>query len=200
MDTLRFVGIAFGLFVAVFFGGQWLLAPRPLKPDARLPTFQRVDPNDPRIKMEQTSFASDNDSVRDALRHATLDAASALDLSPCDEGIRARYIRAATNYARAWLSIAPCVGSETCGSSDGPRLERAQRSFGSPLDRRVREAMRKAHQTTTFSTGDFPKDVAGLLAEFAADPSINPRTTGVLKSAFSEMRDSQACGPRRNAN
>ena len=46
MDNLRFFGLALGMFAAVFFGMKWFLTVQPLKPDARLPTFQRVDIND----------------------------------------------------------------------------------------------------------------------------------------------------------
>jgi hypothetical protein len=135
MSTLRFVGIAVGLLM-VFLGIQWLLAPPPLQPDAllplqpdaALPTFQRVDVNSPRHQMETTSYASDNDPVRDGLRRAALQAANQLIGDPCDEAAKARYIEAATKYARAWLSIAPCVQTETCGPSDGPRLDRARKA------------------------------------------------------------------------
>ena len=114
MGTLRFIGTALAMLVAVFLAARWLLVSPSLKPAARLPTFHQVDVNDPRTKLE-TSFVSDNDLVRDRLRRAVLDAADALNDEPCEETLKARYIVAATNYARAWLSIAPCVGTRTCG-------------------------------------------------------------------------------------
>jgi hypothetical protein len=192
MGTLRFLGIAVGLLLACL-GIQWLLAPRPLQPDARVPTFQRVDVNSPRYQMETTSYAGDHDAVRDALRRATLEAAQAFRDDPCNDAIKARYVEAATKYARAWLSIAPCVATATCGASDGPRLDRAQKAFGSPLDRRVREAMTKAHQTDAIAEGDFSGDVAPFVAEMAADPVINPRAAPRMKEVARDFRTPSTC-------
>ncbi len=156
MGTLRFVSIAITLFVAAFFGIQWWLTPQPLKPDARIPTFHKVDVNSPRFKMEQ-SFASDNDATRDKLRQAVLESAKALGDDPCNSVLKASYIDAATAYARAWLSIAPCVGTRTCGSTDGRKLDLAKNAFGSPLDHRVREAMHRLHDSEFSSPRIFPR-------------------------------------------
>ena len=174
MDSIRFYALAVGLFFAVFLGGKWLLIPTvvPLQPDARLPTFQRVDPDDPRTKLEQTSV-SDNDATRDRLRNEVLDYAKAVHDDPCNEVLRKNYIKAVVAYARAWISIVPCIGTQTCRNADSPLLERAQHAFGTPLDLRVREAMRSAHARATFGTGDFPKDTVHLVADLAADSSLN---------------------------
>ena len=43
MDTLRFFGLAALMFAAAFLGMNWFLRVEPLKPDPRVPTFQRVD-------------------------------------------------------------------------------------------------------------------------------------------------------------
>jgi hypothetical protein len=174
MESVRFYALAAGLFFAVFLGGKWLLTPTivPLKPDARLPTFQRVDPDDPRTKLEQSSV-SDNDATRDRLRNEVLDYAKALHDDPCNEVLKKNYIKAVVAYARAWISIVPCVGTQTCRGADSPLLDRAQHAFGTPLDLRVREAMQSAHVRATFGTGDFPKDIANLVANLAADGSVN---------------------------
>jgi hypothetical protein len=174
MNSVRFYALAASLFFAVFLGGKWLLTPTivPLKPDARLPTFQRVDPDDPRTKLEQSSV-SDNDPTRDRLRNEVLDYAKAVHDDPCNEVLKKNYIKAVVAYARAWISIVPCVGTQTCRGADSPLLERAQHAFGTPLDRRVREAMQSAHVRATFGSGDFPKDIVNLVANLAADGSIN---------------------------
>src|ERR1700731_2877552 len=130
MGTFRFVGTALAMLIVVILAARWL-APRPLKPDPRLPTFHQVDVKDPRFQLEATSFASDNDRVRDALRQAVLDEASALQGAPCDKALKASYIAAAAKYARAWISVAPCVGTRTCRQSDNARLDLAQKAFGS---------------------------------------------------------------------
>ena len=80
MGTFRFVSVAFALFIVAYFGIRHLTAVQPLKPDARVPTFHKVDVNSPRFKMEQ-SFASDNDATRDKLRQAVLESAKALGFS-----------------------------------------------------------------------------------------------------------------------
>ena len=77
--------------------------------------------------------------------------------------VKHTYIKAVVAYARAWLSIAPCVATRTCGSSDSQRLERAQQAFGSPLDARVRDAMTHVHAKGIFGPADFPKDTVGWL-------------------------------------
>jgi hypothetical protein len=171
-STLRFAGIVVVLSLTVFFGTKWLLEVRPLKPDPRLPTFQAVNPDDPRIKLENTSV-SDDDHVRDRLRKEVLDYAKALSDEPCNKVLRAHYIKAVTEYARAWLAIAPCVGTRTCSSWDSSQIERAQHAFGTPRDVRVRDAMAAVHAKGLFGPADFPKETTHLVAELAADPSIN---------------------------
>ncbi|MGC2591886.1 MAG: hypothetical protein WA425_08175, partial [Xanthobacteraceae bacterium] len=83
MDNVRFFGLALSMFVAVFFGVRWLLTPQPLQPDARLSTFQRIEPNSARAQLEASSI-SDGDATRDKLRHAVLDDAKALNDDPCN--------------------------------------------------------------------------------------------------------------------
>jgi hypothetical protein len=192
MGNLRFIGTALGLFVAVFFGVRWWMAPPALKPDPRLPTFHQVDVNSPRFKFEQSS-ASDNDAVRDQLRHEVLDWAKALKDEPCNDTVKAGYIRAATKYAQAWLSIAHCVATSTCSQSDNARLDQAQKAFGSPLDHRVREAMRSVHETGAIQKGDFPGDVVRLVAQFANDAAINPLASPEIVAQLAETRPQASC-------
>ena len=102
-----------------------------------------------------------------------LDYAKAIHDDPCNEVLKKNYIKAVVAYARAWTSIVPCIGTQTCRGADSPLLDRAQHAFGTPLDLRVREAMRSAHARATFGTGDFPKDTVNMVANLAADGSIN---------------------------
>jgi hypothetical protein len=191
MESVRFAGLVIGAFIVTFAAAFWLVVPRPLKPEL-LPAWHRVDVESPRFKMEN-SYATDSDAVRDKLRQAVLEAADDLLREPCNDVMKARYIEAATNYSRAWLSIAPCVGTGRCGSSDGPLLDRAQKAFGAPLDRRVREAMVKAHDTGALQEGDFPKDAVTLVAKLARDPIINPSAEPSIKQATREMRSERSC-------
>lgn len=171
MGTARFAVIVTAVLLASFFGVQWLLTVQPLQPDARLPTFHHVDIDSPRYKLEQSS-ASDDDAVRDRLRADVLDYAKALDDDPCNETLKAQYIKAVVAYARAWTSIAPCVAIRSCTSWDSAKLDRARKAFGTPRDHRVRDAMMKVHAKVTFGTADFPKDTTRLVADWAADDSI----------------------------
>jgi hypothetical protein len=172
MGTLRFLATAVGMFTAVFIGMQWLLTVRPLTPDARVPTFQPVDADSPRQQLQQSTI-SDDDPTRDRLRHDVLDYAKALNDDPCNDRLKAAYIKAAVAYVRAWISIAPCLATQSCYGADSSRLDRATHAFGSPLDLRVRDAMQTVHAKGIFGVGDFPKDTVHLVAELAADGSIN---------------------------
>ena len=173
IDTLRFFGLAAFMFAAVFLGMSWLLRVEPLQPNAQIPTFHPVDKDDPLLKLQQTSV-SDDDPTRDRLRHEVLDDAKALSDDPCNAKLKTRYIKAAVAYARAWISIAPCIGTLSCGSSgDSQKIDRARQAFGSPLDVRVRDAMTHLHAKGIFGPADFPKDTVRLVADIAADDSIN---------------------------
>jgi hypothetical protein len=172
MNTLRFLGLAAFMFAAAFLGTNWFLRVEPLRPDPRVPTFQRVDTDSPAYKLGQSSI-SDGDPTRDRLRHEVLDYAKALSDDPCNPAVKRYYIKAVVDYARAYISIAPCMGTLTCGSSDSQKIERARQAFGSPLDVRVRDAMTHVHAKGIFGPADFPKDTVRLVAELAADGSIN---------------------------
>jgi hypothetical protein len=151
---------------------KWMLTVRPLQPDARIPTFHRVDANSAEYKFQQSSV-SDNDPTRDRLRNDVLDYAKALKDDPCNQVLRTNYVKAAVAYVRAWIAIVPCLGTQTCRGSDSALLDRGRQAFGSPLDLRVREAMQRVHAKTIFGTADFPKDTVRFVAMLAADDSIN---------------------------
>jgi hypothetical protein len=74
-----------------------------------------------------------------------------------------------------------------------PRIERAQRAFGSPFDQRVKEAMRNAHDTNAIFVGDFAKDLAPIVAMLASDPVINPSAAPQIKEAFANTRSPLNC-------
>jgi hypothetical protein len=191
LGTGRFIAIVVALFLFSFAVTQ-LFVVRPLKPDPRLPTFERIDPDSPRTQVE-ASHASDDDSVRDGLRWAVLDSAESLGADPCNDGLKTHYVNAATSYARAWLSVVPCLATRSCSSADEPRLESAQKAFGSPLDHRVREAMRRAHETGAIHDGDFSKDVVRHVALLAADPLINPLADPKIKQSIRDGRAPLGC-------
>lgn len=171
MGAARFSVLVAGFLLAGFFGTKWLLTIRPVQPDARLPTFHHVDVDSARFKAEQSS-ESDDDAVRDRLRNEVLDYAKALRDDPCNEVLKAGYVKAVVAYARAWTSIAPCVAIRSCTSWDSAKLDRARKAFGTPRDHRVRDAMMAVHAKVTFGSADFPEDTTHLVADLAADESI----------------------------
>src|SRR5258708_26553261 len=114
------------------------------------------------------------DAVRDGLGWTVVDQAESLRSDRCNDVLKARYISAATNYARAWLSVAPCVATRTCSSADQPLLQRAQEAFGSPLDHRVQDAIREADQTDAIRDEHFPNDVVSHLALLATAQALHP--------------------------
>jgi hypothetical protein len=197
MGTVRFLATAVGLFFAVFFGMKWMLTVHPLKPDSRLPTFHSVDTASPEYKIQQSSV-SDGDPTRDRLRNDVIDYAKALADDPCNKILMANYIKAVVAYTRAWISIVPCIGTQTCHSSDSALLDRAAQAFGSPLDHRVRDAMQHTHAKTIFGTGAFPKDTVHLVATLAADSSINSaQETKEFRRVTAQLGDTdtrQDCG------
>jgi hypothetical protein len=197
MEIMRFSLVVLLLFAAAFYVISQITVLRPLTPDPRVPTFQQRASENERNRMEATSSASDNDAVRDRLRQSVLDGAKSFGDDPCNEAMKRLYVEAAAQYARAWLSIVPCLKTSTCGSWDGARLDRAREAFGSPLDHRVREAMQKAHGTGALVRGDFPSDVVEFVALLAADPLLNPRVDPAIRAATLEMREAAASAEGR---
>jgi len=190
MDNLRFFGLAVGMFAAVFFGMKWFLTPQPLRPDARIPTFQRYDADSPRAQLESSSIG-DDDPTRDRLRHEVLDYAKALSDDPCNKTLRKHYVQAVNDYAHAWLSIVPCFATLSCRSADSINLDRATKAFGSPLDSRVKEAMQQLHAKHLFKFGDFPNDDSLLVAYMANDAALNRQAAQTMPAPVNAQSDAR---------
>jgi hypothetical protein len=192
MDSIRFAGLVVVAFAISFAAALWLVIPQ-------TPMLASILPSQPRVEAQVQPLpvphadAADSEDARDALRNAVLEAAKDLQHEPCNDIMKARYVEAATRYARAWLSIVPCFGTRRCGAADEARLDRVQRIFGTPLDHQAREAMEEAHETGALKEGDFPSDVALLVATFARDPGINPHADPKIKKATLEMRSDRGC-------
>jgi hypothetical protein len=170
---------------------QWLVTPRQLMPDARVPSFHRIGTSDdPRENHDPNG--SDGDEVRDSLRRGVLATANDLRESPCNDYMRNRYIAAATKYARAWLSIAPCFGHCT-SNKESAQLDLAAKAFKTPLDDRVTEAMVRVHQTDTIREGDFAPDVELWVAERSRDILVNPVANPVARKSEREHRARLSC-------
>jgi hypothetical protein len=196
MASYRFMAIAFVLMFASYATVQWLTTPRQLMPDPRVPSFHRIGTSDdPRQNQPNDS---DGDEVRDGLRRAVLATADDLRESPCNDYMRDRYIAAATKYARAWLSIAPCFPH--CNPNkkvEEAQLDRAKKAFDTPFDDRVNEAMYRAHRTDTIREGDFAPDVVLWVAMRSHDRLINPMATTETRKSERELREPLSCRPEK---
>jgi hypothetical protein len=187
----RLIGTALVLFVVSYAAVHFFVV-RSLKGNPRLPAFHTVD-RDSLSKQVEDSHASDTDAVRDGLRWAVLDSAESLSTEPCNDRLKTRYVEAATSYARAWLSVAPCLGTRTCGSADDPLIRRASEAFGSPLDHRVRDSMKKVHATDAIREEDFSPDIVRHVALLASDPLINPSADPKFKLGVRDARAPLSC-------
>src|ERR1700752_2799860 len=105
MGNGRFFLVAIALMVGAFVGVSWaskgfpVMSIRvvPLKPDARIPTFEESVKQGIRKDWENSKTSqSDSNKERDQLRLATLQAATAYELSPCDGTTRKNLIEAMT--------------------------------------------------------------------------------------------------------
>jgi hypothetical protein len=192
MLDFRLVTLVVALFAVGFFGVRWLAAGAPvplptvtdLKPDARLPTFHAYDPRtDRKGWVESKTSQGDNDPDRDKLRQAVIAAATAYRLSPCNEALRQEFLAAAGAYARAFQLSMGCERSHWCVIDDA-RREQAVQAFGSPYDKRVKEAIAAVHGMGTIVRTDYVDGYGSIVAMLAGrgfdfpDPQTGCTATG----------------------
>lgn len=205
--TFRFAVIAIAALCLSYTSVQWLLdvgkekpsakaelmpsGAVPLQPSAKIPVFRQVDP----VEAQRNRFKGDDDEVRDRLRWAVHDTAKNLIKSPCNDGLKSQYIAAATNYARAKLSIAPCMAKNTCNEKTEAQLDLLRKTFKTGLDETVRELMYDVHRSGTIREGDFGKDVVYYVAILAKDLSINPDAPPAARRDWLEARGERSCQP-----
>jgi hypothetical protein len=180
MSTIRFACLAVAVFAAAFIGISWatkgfpVMAMRaaPLKPDVRPPTFDESVKQGLRQEWESSKTAhGDGDPRREALRLATLQAANAFALSPCDPTMKQNLIEALAAYARAWAETAGCKSGVCAG--DDHRLDAAAAAFSTPSDMRVRAALRAAFAKGGVSREEFPASIRLWVTMVVGDPG-NP--------------------------
>jgi hypothetical protein len=183
MSNLRFVLVAAGLFVAAFVGISWaskgfpvmVYKAEPLKPDARLPTFEESVKQGLRKDWENSKTAqSDNDKGRDKLRLELWQAAIGYNLSPCDKTMKKNLVEALTKYINAWSEMAGCR-SGYCG--DDKKLDAAAAAFKTPADVRVQATLREAFDKGGITKDDFPKPVRNNVYMFSGMPFGDPEHT-----------------------
>ncbi len=180
MSSIRFMLVAVGLFGLTFIGISWAnkgfpvmaMKVEPLKPDARIPTFEESVKKGIRKDWENSKTAQgDGDPKREALRLAALQAANAYALSPCDSTMKKNLVEALSAYAKAWTEMAGCKFGVCSG--DDRKIDGAAASFSTPADMRVREAISAAFEKGGISREDFPGSIrlwVMMLANNPGDP------------------------------
>ena len=177
MSTIRFAMIAIGLFAMAFVGISWAskgfpvmaMKAEPMKPDARIPTFEESVKKGVRKDWENSKTSqSDGDKERDKLRLELLQASIGYKMSPCDDTMKKNLVAAVTSYTLAWGKMAGC-GSGRC-SGDDKKLDAAAAAFQTPADIRVHTALREAYEQGGVSPADFPKSVRDDIYLFSRMP------------------------------
>ena len=176
MSTLRFALVAAGLFALAFVGISWgskgfpvmAMRAQPAQPDARVPTSEESAAKGARKDGGNSKTAhGDSEAKREELRLATLQAANAFALSPCDATMKKNLVQALSAYAKAWTEVAGCRFG-ICGV-DLSRSGTAAK-FATPTDLRVREAVQAAFEKGGISREDFPSSLQLWVMMMAADP------------------------------
>ena len=200
--SYRFMATVVAAVFLSYAGMQWYLAQRPqmviapLSPNPKIPSFRQVDPEE----QKRTAFQGDNDEVRQGLRRAVYDTGKNLIGNPCDDDLRNQYIAAATKYARAQLSIAPCLARYTCNERNEAQLDLLQKAFKTRFDETVRDLMMEVHGSGTILEGDFGQDVVVLVATMTKDIAINPIADPAVRREWIENHRELDCRPRKRAS
>jgi hypothetical protein len=135
----------------------------------QVPTFEESVKKGIRKDWEVSKTAQgDGDPKREALRLATLQAANAFALSPCDATMKKNLVEALSAYAKAWTEMAGCKFG-VCGGDDR-KIGAAAASFSTPSDMRVRQAVSAAFEKGGISRDDFPGSTRLWVTMLAGDP------------------------------
>jgi hypothetical protein len=169
MSTLRFTLVVAGLFALTFVGVSWgnmgfpimTVGVAPLKPDARIPTFDEAVKKGLREDwVNSKTNQSDGNEERDKLRLDLLQASTAYKMSPCDDTMKKNLVAALSSYVKAWSDMAFCKpGVGGCPSSSDERLDTAAATFKTPADANMRKALREAIGQGGISREDFPSAI-----------------------------------------
>jgi len=169
MGTLRFTLLTVGVFALAFVGISWsqknfpvmAVKVEPLRPDARIPTFEENIKRGIRKDWEVSKTPQrDGDKQRDKVRIALLRASIGYKLSPCDATMKKNLVQALTDYTHAWKALAFCkAGVDGCPARSDDRLDAPAAAFKSPADIRVHQALREAVDQGGLSKEDFPSSI-----------------------------------------
>jgi hypothetical protein len=185
MSTMRFALIAVGLFALAFVGISWgqkgfpvmAMKVEPMKPDARIPTFEESVKKGIRKDWENAKTnQSDGDKERDQLRLALLQASIGYKLSPCDPTMKKNLVEAVTNYMKAWRAKFQCrPGVDGCPKNEDDRIDSAAAAFKTPADVRVHKALREAYEQGGVDRADFPQPIRRDIYLFSGMPFGDPQ-------------------------
>ena len=166
MSTIRFTLIAVGLFAMTFIGISWAnksfpvmaMKAEPMKPDARIPTFEDSVKKGIRKDWDNSKTnQSDGNKERDKLRLELLQASIGYKLSPCDATMKKNLVMAVTNYIKAWRAKYHCkAGVDGCPTNEDERIDAARDAFKTPADVRVHKELREAYDQGGITKADFP--------------------------------------------
>ena len=180
MSTIRFALIAVGLFALAFVGISWsqksfpvmAMKAEPVKPDARIPTFEESVKKGIRKDWENAQTnQSDGNKERDTLRLALLQASIGYKLSPCDPTMKANLVAAVTNYTKTWQAKFYCRGGvDGCPKNEDEREDAARAAFQTAADRRVHETLREAYEQGGIGRDDFHRSVRDEIYLFSRMP------------------------------
>jgi hypothetical protein len=184
MSTLRFTLVVAGLFALTFVGVSWgikgfpvmTVGVAPLKPDARIPTFDEAAKKGRREDwVNSKTNQSDGNAERDKLRLDLLQASTAYNLSPCDDTMKKNLVAALSNYVKAWSDMAFCKpGDGGCPKSSDERLDTAAAAFKTPADANVHKTLRAAIHQGGISREDFPSAIRRHVFLFSGSPPDEP--------------------------
>src|SRR3954470_7050011 len=111
---------------------------------------------------------SDKDPKLDKIRLEALQAGTAYAMSPCDKTMKANLIAAVTAYTRAWQDKLDCPRPQNmlmfCSDQ---KLMEAAATFSTPLDLRVRAALKEAFDQKGVVKADFPGSIRFDVLQFA---------------------------------
>jgi hypothetical protein len=111
---------------------------------------------------------SDKNPKLDKIRLEALQAGTAYAMSPCDKTMKANLIAAVTAYTRAWQNKLDCPRPQNmlmfCSDQ---KLKEAAATFSTPLDLRVRAALKEAFDQKGVVKADFPGSIRFDVLQFA---------------------------------
>jgi hypothetical protein len=154
----------------------------PLKPDARIPTFEESVKKGIRQDWENSKTSqSDGNKERDQLRLDLMQAAIGYKLSPCDDTMKKNLVAAVTNYTKAWQAKFNCkLGVDGCPTNADDRLDYAAALFKTPADINVHKHLLEAYEQGGITKADFPVSIGRYAFLWSGMPFGEPKAACMI--------------------